>query len=666
MIFNFSIQPTLAAGRSCAWFARQSRRLAAALLLCVLPASIEAQAAGVAAQPPQSAAVPAQDRQQDSATKAKPPSSRDRRKAVKLYLGASKLYEGGKFEEALGGYQQAAKLDPTNADYRLAADVASSHAVEALVQSAARSRLTGDTAGSRESLERALKLDPKNPVITQHLYELGDDALRGEPQPLYRQAASGIGGGDVLLPTASLRSFHLRLNTKQVIEQVFKAYGVDALLDSSVTNNPMRLDLDDADFATAAHVLGLVTGTFYVPVDAHRVLVARDNKENRQQFMRDSLETVRLPGLSDTELTDVGNLAKNVFNIRQASADATAGTLTLRAAPSAIGAFNASMSGLLAGRDQVVVDVSIIQLAHSSEHNTGIAPPQSFSAFNVYTMEQSILSQNQSLVQQIISSGLASADNPLAILAILLASGQVSSSLFNNGIALFGGGITSSALQPSGPATLTLSLNSSDSRQIDNIQLRMGDGEASTIREGTKYPIQTSSFSSIGSNLPNIPGLNAAGSSSGLSSLLAQYGGSTQNIPMIEYQDLGLTLKVTPKVMLGSEVALTIDLKIDSLSGASIGGNPILNHQQFSAVAQLREGEAAELASYLTRQQSRAVSGTPGLGQIPGMNDVVSDKDAQIQASTLLIVMTPHLVRSTHEASRSRMLMLDKKAATAQ
>ena len=73
----------------------------------------------------------------------------------------------------------------------------------------------------------------------------------------------------------------------------------------------------------------------------------------------------------------------------------------------------------------------LIQIAHTSERNTGVQPPQSFSAFNVYAEEQSILNANQSLVQQIISSGLAAPGDTLAILGILLASGQVSSSLFS-------------------------------------------------------------------------------------------------------------------------------------------------------------------------------------------------------------------------------------------
>jgi len=72
------------------------------------------------------------------------------------------------------------------------------------------------------------------------------------------------------------------------------------------------------------------------------------------------------------------------------------------------------------------------------------------------------------------------------------------------------------------------------------MQLRLGDGEAATMRLGSRYPIQTSSFSSLGASVPNIRAYRR-GSSSSLSSLLASYSGSLPNIPQVEYQDLGLT-----------------------------------------------------------------------------------------------------------------------------
>jgi type II secretory pathway component GspD/PulD (secretin) len=39
-----------------------------------------------------------------------------------------------------------------------------------------------------------------------------------------------------------------------------------------------------------------------------------------------------------------------------------------------------------------------------------------------------------------------------------------------------------------------------------------------------------------------------------------------------------------------------------------------------------------------------ALSGTPGLTEIPGMNNLTS-KDVQSDYATMLVVLTPHLIR---------------------
>jgi general secretion pathway protein D len=331
----------------------------------------------------------------------------DRRRAAKLYLASSKLFVDEHFEEAMRGYEQAAALDPESTDYRLAAEVARSHAVTALIQAAAKDRLHGDAAGARATLGHALELEPKNIQVIQHLYELGDDALLGQSRTTYEQAASTVGAAVELEPTAGVHSFHLRSDARQIIPQVFKAYGIDATVDSTVLTTHLRLDVDDVDFETAARVVGLATASFYVPLDAHHVLAARDTKENRQQFTPMEFETVYLPALNATELTDVVNLAKNVFSAQQVVSEPGSGTITIRASHSAINAFNATMSDLLDGRNQVMLEVRLIQLAHTNMRNTGVRPPQGISAYNIYAEEQSILNANQSLVQQIISSGLA-------------------------------------------------------------------------------------------------------------------------------------------------------------------------------------------------------------------------------------------------------------------
>ncbi|MGC9224690.1 MAG: hypothetical protein ACP5E2_12230 [Terracidiphilus sp.] len=675
---NLTVMPPRRPARARRWklAGTVAMRCAAGLALAVATGSLQAQTAQTAADGQNSASTVSQKTPplagpgkpsgkatslaapgKDSTSQAEHLTRRDKRRAAKFYLAASKLFLNRQFEQAMKGFEQAAALDPTNADYRLAAGVARSHTVTALIQEAAKDRLKGNDAASRAALERAHALDPGNVEIGLHLDEMADENLRGQPQPLYEENDAPAGPVE-LEPTPGLHSFHLHEDERQLIPQVMKAYGLTAMLDAGVRPLQMRFDVDDVNFEQAAQVLNLATNTFFVPLDAHRALVAEDTSANRRRLQRQDEETVYLNGLSDDELNEVLTLAKNIFLVSQATLSLSDRAIVLRAPETALNAFNATMQNLLDGRSQVMVDVRLIQLAHTSTRNTGVQLPQTMSAFNVYAEEQSILSANASLVQQIISSGLASPNDPLAILGILIASGQVSSNLLSGGFALFGAGIAQSALVP-GPVTLNLSLNSSDSRELDQVQLRLQDGEKGTLKLGERYPIQTAVYSNPMAGSSALAGLNIPGTSSSLSSLFSSLSSASLTIPMVQYQDLGLTLSVTPRALRNDDVALTIEMKLDALAGTYVDGNPILNNREYDGVITLKEGEATVVAAELDKSQSEAISGTPGLSEIPGLNNATGN-NLQKSYATLVIVMTPHVVRGPQAAGHTAMMRVEK------
>jgi tetratricopeptide (TPR) repeat protein len=588
---------------------------------------------------------------------ARQPTGSEQRRAAKLYLSAAKEYQKGEFEAALRQDEQAASLDPTSGDYRLAADIARSHAVNALVQTAARDRIAGDAAGAHAALAHALELDPHNSQVAEHLGEPASVAPPVEVNPANQRAAEGLGDLEQVEPRPGVQSFHLHEGQRQIIQKVFKAYGIDATMDESIRGTAVRFDADDANFAEATRALSLVTRSFFVPIDPHRVLVAFDTRQNRIEFTRNGEETVYLAGLNATEMTDMGNLAKNVFEVSQSAVNPTAGTLTLRAPASQLNAFNATFDSLMDGRSQVLLDVKLIQLAHINGRNTGVTLPQQVTAFNLYAEEQSILNANAALVQQIISSGLAAPGDILTILGILIASGAVSSPIFQNGLVVFGGGLTATGLTVS-PLTVNLNVNSSDSRELDQYQMHLGDGEEGTLKSGTRYPIMTSSYSNLGGIGQNIPGLNTPGTTANLGGLLSSLTGASGTIPQIQYEDLGLTLKATPSVMRSGEVALKIDMKITALAGQSFNGVPVLANRAWSGVVTVGQNQAVVVASEMDKQESTAVSGTPGLSEVPGLNDITS-KNVQKNYSTLVIMLTPHVVRSPRRSDHTPMVHVD-------
>ena len=607
----------------------------------------------------QAVSPPSQKNQASTAgEQTKAVTGKDRRRASKLYLEGTKLFEREQFEDALRNYEEAAALEPENSNYRMAAEVARSHAVTALIQAAARARIGKDPAAEQKAIERAAALDPKNPQVAQHLTEIADETVARRAKPIYESEAESLASAPELSPMPGTHSFHLRADRRQLIQTVYRSYGIEASVDQSVSGAPVKFELDDASFAEAVRAASIVTDSFIVPLDAHRVLVARDTPDNRRQFQRQEMETVYLGGLDSKEMTDVGNMAKNVFQAQQVAVEPSAGTLTIRAPSSALKAFNSTLQELLDGRSQVLLEVRLIQIAHINLRSTGVIPPQQITVFNVYSEEQAILNANQALVDQIIASGLAAPGDTLAILAILLASGQVPSTILQNGFVVFGGGLTLSGISPA-PLTFKLNFNSSESRELDQLQLRLTDGEQGTLKAGMRYPITTSQYSNLGGIGQNIPGLTSAGSSSSLSSLLSELSATPSTIPQIEYQDLGLTLKATPRVIRNGEVALTMDMAITALGAESLNGVPVLNNRSYSGAVTLKEGEGVVLVSEVSKQESRALSGTPGLTEVPGLNNITG-KDVGGNYASLLIIITPHVVRGTQAAGHSPMMRVER------
>ena len=66
--------------------------------------------------------------------------------------------------------------------------------------------------------------------------------------------------------------------------------------------------------------------------------------------------------------------------------------------------------------------------------------------------------------------------------------------------------------------------------------------------------------------------------------------------------------------------------------------------------------------SELDKSESRAISGMPGISEIPGLNNLTA-KDNQKNYATLLIVITPHVIRGTQAAGHSPMMRVEKSAA---
>lgn len=437
-----------------------------------------------------------------------------------------------------------------------------------------------------------------------------------------------------LVPQEGQHSFHLLMDKRSLISQVLSAYAIRASVDPSVNAQSIRFDTDEVDFAYAGELLKLATDTFFVPLDPKSVIVVADTQQNRIKFEHRMMRTFYFPGLNSKELTDMGNIARNVFGAEQSVIEPSKGTLTVRAPEPELDALDQAYADLLGGRSVVQLEVQLYEIDKTKTANIGVILPSSTTVFNVPSEINSILKNNASLVDQLLKEDPSLAGNYQAILAALIASGVLTGTVFNSPFAIFGGGLTETGLDLSG-VSVNMLLNSSDARSFDQQMLRVLDQEEATIRSGERYPIMTSSYSSL------------ASSSS-----------SSATIPQFQYEDLGLTLKVTPHVEMSGEVSLNLDMRISSLAGASLNNIPILANRQYSGVVSLRLGDTTILVSDLSKQETLNITGVPGFGDIPGSG--ATNRQDTKDIMELAIEITPHLVRAAHQEIEGPMVLLPR------
>jgi type II secretory pathway component GspD/PulD (secretin) len=436
-----------------------------------------------------------------------------------------------------------------------------------------------------------------------------------------------------LAPDNIRRSFHLRGDEQSLIRQVLNAFGIQVAMNSSVRNQIVPFDLDDADFTEASSMVKLATDTIFVPLDSKRVLAAADTKPNRTQYERQVMETFSFPGLDANELNDMQNISRIVFGAEHSVVEPGKGKMTVRSSGAQVEAMSQAYAELLAGRSEIQLDVGVYEVDKTRTPNVGVVLPNSATLFNAKSEIDGIIANNSTLVDEIISSGLASAGDYTAILAILLASGELSGTVFNSSLVLFGGGWTETGVERN-TTSANMLLSSSDVRSLNQMQLRVLDREEATFRCGERYPIMNSSYTALTSN-----------------------SSSTTTTPQVQYEDLGLTLKVKPHIEGENEVLLDLNLKVESLAGSTINDIPVLANRQYTSVVSLRLGESALVASAMQKEDSLAITGIPGLSELPGLRNA-TDGQNTTDSLDLVILVTPHIVRLTHREAAGAMLLL--------
>ena len=119
----------------------------------------------------------------------------------------------------------------------------------------------------------------------------------------------------------------------------------------------------------------------------------------------------------------------------------------------------------------------------------------------------------------------------------------------------------------------------------------------------------------------------------------------------IERKDIGITLRLTPRVSEGAFVKLDLYQEISSLTeSATFDVNkvgPVVNKRYASTTVVAKDGETIAIGGLLRDNETKIVRKVPILGDIPILGWLFRYKRTQVDKTNLLIFITPTIVKET-------------------
>jgi hypothetical protein len=468
------------------------------------------------------------------------------------------------------------------------------------------------------ALRPTIIVDPRNDFAQQQT----PDALVSTPVRAARPPSVADEGALVPSQVDVPRDIHYRGDSKGLLTVIAASYGLLIFFDDDFPNLHVRFDLDNVKFATTMRLASAVTKSFTMALGDTALYAVADSPENHRLYDRIQLRSLNIAGVdSGPELNDLITSLRALFDLKSVSHNATSRTITLRGTKTALKGATQFLGQMTGERPEVMLDLQVLQLSRTYARQIGLHVPNSF---NLYSLGTAL-------------SGLNSGDSVATILAQLESE---DSSILSNPLATFGGGISFFGLSLD-QLSAGLSVNESFVRALDHVQLRASQGKDAIFKMGSRYPIVTSSYSSITGSL-SASTLQSLGLSSSQISALTSASGST--IPSVSYEDIGLVLKAKPLVHGNSDVSLDLEIQFRNLGTTTVNGNPIILNREYKGGTLLKEGATAVIAGMITETEEKSLNGLPAFSSVAGLGALTSQRSKQEEDDELLILITPYVV----------------------
>jgi general secretion pathway protein D len=121
----------------------------------------------------------------------------------------------------------------------------------------------------------------------------------------------------------------------------------------------------------------------------------------------------------------------------------------------------------------------------------------------------------------------------------------------------------------------------------------------------------------------------------------------------VDYRDVGVILKVTPRVNDGGLVLLDISQEVSDVQSTSSStiDSPTINERKIASSIAVHDGQTVALGGLITTSHTDSSLGIPLLRHIPLLGPTIfNSTDRENDRTELIVLLTPRVVRNEAEA----------------